>query len=76
MSGPLRILPGHFKQFSTTSKLATVLFDYSESIAKATLNKPKAFNALDLNMVNQLQLEVEKWNSNPNLKVTSIIIFS
>ena len=77
MSGPstLTTLPGHFKQPSQPQS-NTVLFDYIDNVAKATLNKPKAFNALDLDMVKQLQLEVSKWNNNPDLKVTWIVTLS
>jgi len=47
-----------------------VLYDYQQKVCKATLNKPKALNSLDLQMVRNLQQEVNKWKENSDLKVT------
>lgn len=72
MSDPytLRILPGHFKRNPTASKSPVVLVNSSGNTATVTLNRPKAFNVLNDNMVKQLLVEVNNLNNNPNVKVS------
>lgn len=54
---------------SQTSTDDLVLYDYNKNICRVTLNKPKALNSLDLQMVKNLQDEVIKWKQNSDLKV-------
>jgi hypothetical protein len=66
----VKLVSNHLKaSFSTTSADAPVLFNYQKNVCKVTLNKPKALNALDLEMIRILQPEVRKWNQNSNTRV-------
>ncbi|RLF07735.1 MAG: 2-(1,2-epoxy-1,2-dihydrophenyl)acetyl-CoA isomerase, partial [Thermoprotei archaeon] len=50
----------------------TILLEKMEGIAKITLNKPEAFNAINSQMVDDLAKAVEDVKKDPNVKVLII----
>ena len=68
----IRLVGNHLKaSFSAVSE-ASVFFEYHKNVCKVTLNRPKALNSLDLEMIRLLQAEMIKWTQDPNLKVNNI----
>ncbi len=66
----VKLVSNHLKaSFSTTAADAPVLFEYEKKVCKVILNKPKALNALDLEMIRLLKPEVELWNTTSDAKV-------
>jgi len=70
----LSILPNHFKQLPENKSDNFLIFSHSKYVAKVTLNRPKALNAVNQDMIKSLDLELEKWNSAPNLKVKFFLL--
>ena len=68
----LRLVRNHLKAPFSTASDAPVLFEYQKNVCKVILNRPKALNALDLEMIRILQAELNKWNQDPNLKVNNL----
>lgn len=65
----IKLVSNHLKaSFSTTAE-APVLFEYNKKVCKVILNKPKALNALDLEMIRILKPEVEQWSTNNDARV-------
>jgi len=65
----IKLVSNHLRaSFSTTAE-APVLFQYNKKVGKVILNKPKALNALDLEMIRILKPEVELWNTTNNARV-------
>ena len=54
--------------FSTTSE-APVLYSYENKVCKALLNRPKALNAQNTEMIQVLQKEANKWKANNDTRV-------
>ena len=50
----------------------TILLEKIEGIAKITLNRPEAFNAINPQMVNELAKAIEDVKKDPNIKVLVI----
>jgi enoyl-CoA hydratase/carnithine racemase len=58
------------RAFSTPIGTDKVLYDRKNPyVLEVTLNKEKALNALDSEMIASLSQNVEQWNKDPNLKV-------
>jgi enoyl-CoA hydratase len=64
-----RLVRNHLRNSFSTVKETPVLFEYQNNAAKVILNKPKALNALDLEMIRILQKEINKWNNGQDVKV-------
>lgn len=64
-----RLVRNHLRSSFSTSKETPVLFEYKNKAVQVVLNKPKALNALDLEMIRILQKEVNKWSNSQDVKV-------
>lgn len=64
-----RLVRNHLRNSFSTVKETPVLFEYHNNAAKVILNKPKALNALDLEMIRILQKEINKWGSGQDVKL-------
>ena len=49
-----------------------VLFDVDNGVGTITLNRPKTLNALTMNMINQMRLNVSEWISDDAIKLIII----
>ncbi len=54
--------------FSTTAE-APVLYSYENKVCQTLLNRPKALNAQNTEMIHVLQQEVNKWKANNDTRV-------
>jgi len=64
-----RLVRNHLSHSFSTAKESPVIFQYKKHGVKVILNKPKALNALDLEMIRILKPEVDKWNQEGKIKV-------
>jgi len=66
----VKLVSNHLRaSFSTTAAEAPVIFEYDKKVCKVILNKPKALNALDLEMIRILKPEAELWNTTSDARV-------
>ena len=68
----LAVLPRHFS-FASVNDAAAVLVSDHHNIVKVILNRPRAYNAVNNDVIAALHLEISKWNRDPNVKVISFI---
>ncbi|XP_020624992.1 3-hydroxyisobutyryl-CoA hydrolase, mitochondrial-like [Orbicella faveolata] len=62
----LRILCKHLRMSSTSAEMDTeVLLEIKNKVGMITLNRPKALNALNLNMIRQIYPVLKKWDVDP-----------
>lgn len=62
----LRILWKHLRTSSTSAEMeAEVLLEIKNKVGVITLNRPKALNALNLNMIRQIYPVLKKWDLDP-----------
>jgi hypothetical protein len=68
-------LAGHMRatisprSFGTAPKDAPVISSVADGVGTIVLNRPKALNALTLEMVQMLQDVYKDWTSNPQVRV-------
>lgn len=65
----IQIVANHLKAPIANAQEDEVLLNYERSVCKVTLNRPKALNSLNVEMVRTLYSELSKWNSSSSLKV-------
>ncbi|CAH3121125.1 unnamed protein product [Porites lobata] len=69
----LRILCRHLRMSSTSAKAdAEVLLEVKNKVGVITLNRPKALNALNLNMIRQIYPVLKKWDADPAVSLVLI----
>ncbi|HYG85202.1 MAG TPA: enoyl-CoA hydratase/isomerase family protein [Azospirillum sp.] len=51
---------------------AEILFDHKGSLGLVTLNRPKALNALTLDMIRQLDPQLRRWADDPEVKAVVV----
>lgn len=69
----LRTLCRHLQMSSASADMkAEVLLELKNKVGVITLNRPKALNALNLNMIRQIYPVLQKWNTDPGVSLVLI----
>ncbi|KAL9967456.1 hypothetical protein ACROYT_G025678 [Oculina patagonica] len=69
----LRTLCRHLRMSSTSAEMdAEVLLEIKNKVGVITLNRPKALNALNLNMIRQIYPVLQKWDVDPAVSLVMI----
>lgn len=64
-----RLVSNNLQAAFSTSHEPPALFEYHNKVCKVILNRPKALNAQNVEMIRLLQQELNKWNATDNTKV-------
>ncbi|KAJ7371315.1 hypothetical protein OS493_026960 [Desmophyllum pertusum] len=69
----LRTLCRHLRMSSTSAETdAEILLEIKNKVGVITLNRPKALNALNLNMIRQMYPVLQKWDVDPAVSLVLI----
>lgn len=69
----LAALCRHLRMLSTSAEMdAEVLLEVKNKIGLITLNRPKALNALNLNMIRKIYPVLQKWEADPGVNLVVI----